>query len=234
MVRGSSKVRRALRAAALALVVGMVPAGAAAQEGVHLRLIPRAGAVTPADWFYEEFPHFGIDPMEWTEAAVLRTAVAGLTAELTPGGNGLWIRGELLTTISAETSVTYALLIPPSLLGPARVVRVNYRIPTTITMGSVDVGLPTAFRLPFGVQPYVTAGVGGKRYAFDNTAIAAWEGQIVFPQSGTVFMVNVGAGARFRVLGVPLDLLARDAISRYWGKQQHDVTLLAGIAWTLF
>ncbi len=220
--------------AVLTALALLMPGSAAAQHPLDVRLTPRAGVLTPADWFYEEFRHFGVDPLEWTEAAILRAPLVGLTAEVEPRGSGLWLRGEVLTTLGAETSVTYAVLVPASLAGPARVDRFNYRVPTTLTMGSFDVGLPTAFRLPFGIQPYVTAGVGGKRYAFDNGEIAPYEAQIVLPQKGTVLMANLGAGATFRFLGVSADLLVRDAISHYWGKQQHDVMVLAGLAWTPF
>ncbi len=221
-------------ALALVAVAVLLPGSATAQHFVKVRVTPRAGLLTPADWFYEEFPHFGTDPMEWTEAAVLQAPLVGVTAEVEPTGSRLWLRGEFLTTLGDETAVTYAVLIPASTAGPARVERTPFRVATSITTGSFDIGLPTAFRLPLGIQPYVTAGIGGKRYAFDNSEIDRYEGEMVLPQSGTVLTGNVGAGLTFHLSGIGVDLLVRDAISNYWGKQQHDVMLLAGLTWTVY
>lgn len=208
------------------------PAQAAAQGGLNLRITPRAGVLTPADWFYEEFRHFGIDPVEWTEAAILRAPVFGLAGELEIPGTGLWLRGEVLRTVDGITSMTHGVLFETNGFDPPRVERTPYRVATAITMGSLDVAFPTLFRVG-PVQPYVTAGVGGKHYSFDTDPFADLQDQVVLPQSGAVAMVNAGGGATARVRGLTFDLQVRDALSRYWGRIQHDVLFLAGVTWQL-
>lgn len=215
----------------LTLVAGLVgPALAAAQSGLSIRVTPRAGVMTPADWFYEEFRHFGIDPMEWTEAAILRAPVVGLAAEVELPRTGLWIRGEVLRTLDAITSMTHAVLFETNGFDPPRVERTPYRVATALTMGSVNIALPTLVRIG-PVQPYVMAGIGAKHYGFDIDPFIDLEDRVVLPRTGTVAMVNVGGGATARVMGLTFDLQVRDALSRYWGTVQHDVMVLAGLSW---
>lgn len=208
------------------------PTAVAAQMDLEVRVIPRAGVLTPADWFYEEFAHFGVDPVEWTEAAVLRSTLVGLTAEIELGDLGVWVRGEVLRTLGAETSVVNAYLIEASTAGPPTVVRTAYWVPTSLTIGTLDVGLPTAFRLPWNVQPYFTAGIGGKRYAFDIGVLENADDDLIPPEDGVTFVTNVGGGFRAPVSGrLGIDFLARDAMSHYWDKLQHDVMVLLGLSW---
>jgi hypothetical protein len=213
----------------LLLLAGLFrPADAEAQDGWSLRVTPRAGLMTPADWFYEEFRHFGLDPMEWTEAAILRATVVGLALELELPGTGLWIRGEVVRTLDAITSMTHAVLFPAGGFDPPRVERTHYRVATAMTMGTLDLAFPTRFRVG-NVQPYVTAGIGGKRYSFDTDPFQELAERVVLPQPGVVPMANVGAGAVVTVLGITIDVQARDALSRYWDRLQHDVMVLAGL-----
>lgn len=222
--------RRAAAALAVAFVLGAWPAASqAAAQSLQLRITPRAGAMTPADWFYEEFEHFGVEPLEWTEAALLRAPVIGLSAELAVMDDALWIRGEILRTVGQELSITHAFLRPPSGFDPPRVLRTPFTLDAAVTTATLDVALPTRFRLPLGLQPYVTAGVGGKRYDFDVAPVLSHDDQIVLPQEGTTWLVNVGAGLTARVAGLQLDLLVRDALSEYWENQQHDVIVLLGL-----
>lgn len=213
----------ALAAAALA------PVAAAGQRAAEWRVMPRVGVMTPPDWFYVEFPSFGSGPFEWTEAALLASPVAGLAGEVALDGLGIWVRGEVIRTVGARTAVVHALLTPASQAGPGFVSRTRFDVPSSLTVGTIDVGLPTRLRLPGGVQPYVTAGVGGKRYAFDVTELEDRSERIVIPRDGTVPVINVGVGATVAIRGWSLDLLVRDAFSRYWGEQQHDVMFLAGL-----
>lgn len=216
----------------LALLGALLPGRVVAQQ-IEIRVTPRAGIVTPAGWFYVEYPSFGIGPNEWTEAAIQQSAVAGLSVEVAAEDLGLWLRAEALRTLGARTAVIHALLIPASTAGPARVVRTRIDAPTALTIGTLDLGLPTRLRLPGGVQPYVTAGVGAKRYDFDTAGIEAREERFVVPQEGVVPVFNVGVGGTFRVRGLAFDLLVRDAISEYWDEQQHDVMFLAGARFRL-
>jgi hypothetical protein len=217
--------------AALALLLTMLaPAAGAAQHALELRVTPRAGILTPADWFYVEFPNFGIGSMEWTEAAILRAPLVGLSAELAAESLGVWVRAEGLRTVGGRTAVIHAFLIPASEAGPANVVRTRINVASTVTLGTVDIGLPTRLRLPGGIQPYVTAGVGAKRYAFDTSWFDDRTERWVIPQDGVVLVINVGLGGTVTVRGWSLDLLVRDAISEYWDEQQHDVMILAGLS----
>ena len=223
--------------AGLLAAICALPADAAAQTDIDVRLTPRVGFITPADYFFVQFARFGLGPVEWTESWILRTASAGLAAELEIGDSDLWIRGEVLRTFGGETEVVHAEAIEPVGFNTPTIERSFYYIPTTLTIGSFDLALPTRFRLPYGVQPYVTAGIGGKRYTFDNTAFGDFDrldDDIIFPQDGVTFHFNVGVGATIHVAGLTLDLLARDAISEYWDRQQHDVTFLLGTTWTVW
>lgn len=221
--------------AALALALAL-PASAAAQLDVDLRLTPRAGVVTPADWFYVEYAHLGIAPVEWTEAAIQAGPLVGLTAEVELGASNVWIRGEVLRTLDGETNLTHALLVPMIGFDPPRVDRTLYTVPSSLTIGSVDLAFPTAFRIPFlDLQPYVTAGVGGKRYEFDLSGLPSdLDRSVVLPEEGTTLVFNLGGGATATVLGLDLDILVRDALSYYWDEQQHEVMVLVGLVWTAF
>jgi hypothetical protein len=219
------------RMVATVVFAGMIlaPAMASAQARAEIRVMPRAGMVTPADWFYVEFASFGSGPLDWTEAAITRAPVVGLTAEVSLDHLGLWIRAEALRTVGGRTTIIHAILYPASQVGPGQVVRTRWDVPSTLTTGTVDLGLPLRLRLPGGIQPYVTAGIGAKRYGFDLAALDGREERIVRPAPGTVPVFNAGVGAVMDIRGVRLDLLVRDALSEYWGEQQHDVTFLAGL-----
>jgi hypothetical protein len=217
--------------AALALLLTMMgPGVVGAHHPLPILVTPRVGILTPADWFYVEFPNFGIGSMEWTEAAILRAPIVGLSAELAAESLGVWVRAEGLRTVGGRTAVIHAFLIPASEAGPARVVRTRINVASTVTLGTVDIGLPTRLRLPGGIQPYVTAGVGAKRYAFDTSWFDERPERWVIPQDGVVPVLNVGLGGTVTVRGWSLDLLVRDAISEYWDEQQHDVMILAGLS----
>lgn len=210
----------------------LLPAPVAAQIDLDVRVTPQAGLLTPPDWFYYQVTVLGEGPMEWTEAAVLRATMVGLTAEVEVAGSGLWIRGNVLRTLGGETYLAYAVL-NQGVFTPPTTVRTPYWIPSVMTFGSVDVALPTRFRLPFGIQPYFTAGVGAKHSSFDRTPLAAAP-RVVAPEDGTTLMGNLGGGLVLRTGAWGVDLQLRDTISEYWGEQQHDVTWLAGLSWQLF
>jgi opacity protein-like surface antigen len=219
-------MRRYLQA--LTVVAAFLLPAAAHAQWPEVRVVPRAGVMTPADWFYVEFKQFGVQPMQWTESAILRSRVVGIAAEATFDNLGVWVRGEMLRTVGAETSVTHAILIPASQVHPATVIRTHYTVPTQISVGSIDVVLPLRLRLADRVQPYVTGGLGAKRYGFDASAIAPYENQIVLPRPGTVAALNAGGGVTVRTPWILLDLQVRDAMSYYWDLLQHDVMFLAG------
>ena len=209
-------------AAALAGGVSPVPAQ------VVVRVAPRAALLTPADWFYEEYAHFGVQPLEWTRAAILRSAMAGAAVEVELPALGLWARAEVARTVGGRTWVEHAWLRPPVGFEPATVIRTWYHVPTSLTAATLELGLPTRLRLPAGIQPYITAGVGAKRYGFDTAGMGAAPENIILPQPGTRPSLSVGGGAVVDVGGVRLDLVVRDAISTYWDRLQHDVSVSLG------
>ena len=221
-------------AAALAALI-VFPAASAAQSSRELRITPRAGMVTPDGYFYVQYGRFGLGPVEWTEAAIESAPVVGLTAEVELGG-GLWLRGEVLRAIDASLSVAYVEAQEPVGFEPPQLARTYYDIPTTLTLGSIDLALPTRLSLPFGIQPYFTGGIGAKRYAFDRDAFGPIDEQdedLVYPSDGTSLTLNAGAGAVVRIGTLGIDVLVRDAISDYWGIQQHDVLFLLGVTLTV-
>lgn len=223
-----------LALAAALLPAALAPAPAAAQADLDIRITPRAGALTPVDWLYEEFLHFGLDPLEWTEATIEEAAVVGASVEVELPGTEIWIRGEVLRTLDAITSMTHAVLLEASGFEPPRVVRTPYRVATAITTATLDLAFPTLFSVG-PVQPYVVAGVGAKRYDFDTDPFLPFQDQVVLPQSGVVGMVNLGAGATVRVPGgLLLDLQFKDAMSDYWDRTQHDMLFLAGVTWEVY
>lgn len=172
--------------------------------------------------------------MEWTEAAVLRSTLVGVTAEVELPGTGLWVRGTVLRTLDANTYVAFAVMNAGPFT-PANVERTRYDVPTEITLASVDVALPTRLRLPFGVQPYFIAGIGGKHYAFDRGVLSEARAGTIAPEEGTSFMINAGGGLVVPVSpSLRLDLQVRDTMSEYWGGQQHDVAWTAGLSWKAF
>jgi hypothetical protein len=218
---------RALCALGTALTLGFAaPSPATGQHAAELRAMARAGLLTPADWLYEEFSHFGIDPLEWTQGAIRRAPVAGIAAELALPGMGAWLRAELMRTLGAETTLRHAILLPPAGFEPPRVVSTFHTLPTTLTTFSLDLALPTRLMLPLHIQPYVTAGAGGKRLAFDRAPLQDAGSGVIAPGDGTVFLLHVGAGAALRRPGIGADLVVRDGLSTYGGRRQHDVHLL--------
>ena len=217
---------------AAAIVAAGTPGPTAAQAPVDVRVIPRAGVMTPAGWLYEYYAHFGVDPVEWTETAILRAPVVGLGVEVELPGTGVWLRGEVLRSIDAISSMNHVVLREASGFDPPRVEETPYRVATSVTTLTFDLALPTRLRIG-PVQPYVTAGAGGKWYGFDTDPFQELEVDVILPQSGFVGVVNVGGGAVVRLLGLDFDLQVRDAISMYWERQQHDVMTLIGVAWKI-
>ncbi len=213
-----------------------VPVGAVAQtdlSDVELRVIPRAGVMTPAGWFYVQYTGFFVDPMEWTEASILRAPLVGLAAELELPGTGVWIRGEALRSIDAITAMTHSVRRAASGFDPPRIEKTSYRVATSVTTATLDIALPTRLRVG-PVQPYVTGGLGGKWYGFDTDPFQTLDVNLILPQSGFVGVLNVGGGAVIELPWLTVDLQVRDAISEYWDRQQHDVMFLAGAAWQIF
>jgi hypothetical protein len=205
-------------------------APAAAQQSLEVHVALRGGILTPADWLFEEYVDFGKEMLEWTQGAVLRAPVAGAAAELRLEPAGAWLRVELLRTRGAETSLTHAFLRPLQGFEPPRVERAYYRAPTTLTFASAELGFPTRLRLPRGIQPFAAVGGGAKWYAFGDPRLPAEAGQVIMPAPGMELFLQLGGGAAVPLGPARAELLVRDAIGYYWGRQQHDVMVLAGLS----
>ncbi|MEJ2504615.1 MAG: hypothetical protein P8177_15110 [Gemmatimonadota bacterium] len=191
-------------AAAVLAALMVLPAASSAQS-LEVRLTPRAGVMTPDGYFYVEYARFGLGPIEWTEAAIESAPVVGLAVEVDLGGSGLWIRGEVLRTLDGNLNVSHAQAQEPVGVNPPTLARTYYDIPAAVTLGSIDLALPTRLTLPLGIQPYFTAGIGGKRYDFDLAGFGPIEDldeDIVYPSEGVSFALNAGAGAVVRVGGL--------------------------------
>lgn len=219
-----------MRTRALLILAGLALAAAGpAPAQVVLRVAPRAAVLTPADWFYEEYAHFGVEPLEWTRAAILRSAVAGVAVEAALPV-GVWVRGEVTRTVGGRTWAEHAWLRPVVGFEPPTVIRTWYHVPTALTTATLELALPTRLRLPPGIEPYVVAGAGLKRYAFDASELPDVPAGMILPEAGTEPMLSIGGGAVIGVGPVRLDVVVRDALSDYWGRQQHDVSVSLG-AW---
>ena len=228
----SSRARIALLAAlALALAVGprapslaaqVPPATPTPDAPRGIRFYPRAGLVAPDAYFYEYFKNFTGDGLtEWTTAYLGRAFVAGVGAEVRLGRSGAYLRGEVLRSFDAWLSMAHSVETLRDLFIPPEIVTTWLDVPTTWTLTSAQLVLPTKLELgPF--KPYVLLGGGGKFYSFgeptDSTDV-----EPTFPEEGFTLAADVGAGVTFRFRGLQLDVQARDAISRYWGKNEHDI-----------
>lgn len=225
---------RSIMTVVLAAVLGMPAAPAAGQLGADLSLTPQAGLLTPADWFYYEVAVFGEGPMVWTEAAVLRSAVIGAAVAADFSRHGLEVRGSVLRTLDADTWVALGVMNAGPTTPPT-VVRTRYWVPTDITIFTIDVALATRLRLPYGVQPYVLGGIGGKHYSFDRSVLAEADRRLERPRDGTRLTIDAGGGLLLPLSPrLELDVQVRDAMSEYWGRWQHDVAWLAGLRWEFF
>ena len=209
-----------------------IPHGLSAQDGLTIRVLPRIGLTNPDGYFYEVFANFGVDePTEWTTGSLGRAAVVGLGLEAGYEKRGIFLRGELAHTFGGWLSVVRGIVIPRVYFDPPRISNTYLDVPAAITMGSVQLVLPTQFEVG-GVRPYGLVGLGGKWYHFGsptkpNTVEA------ILPSDGFTMALDLGAGVSFSLFGLAFDAQARDGINRYWGKTQHDLVFSGGLVWQL-
>ena len=197
-----------------------VPVAPAAPRGV--RFYPRAGLVDPDAYFYEHFKNFTGDGLtEWTSGYLGRAFVAGAGMEIRLGGSGAYLRGEVLRSADAWLYVAHSVETLRDMFIPPEVVTTWLDVPVTWTLASVQVVLPTKLEIgPF--KPYVLVGGGGKSYAFGDPTTET-DVEPTYPEDGFTWGADLGAGVTFRFKGLQLDVQARDALSRYWGKSEHDM-----------
>ena len=105
-------------------------------------------------------------------------------------------------------------------------------LPMTLTFASVQVVLPTKLEL-WRMKPYVLLGVGGKRYGFSEPTSPNEVGAVL-PSNGFTWGGDLGGGFTLEVVGLNVDVQVRDAITRYWGKTQHDLLFTGGLLWRLW
>lgn len=208
----------------------LLPAPVVAQDGLTLKVFPRAGLVAPDDYFYEVFTNFSGDgPVEWTTGSVGRAFVAGLGVEMGFGGDGLLVRGEILRSFDTWLLATHGIVQPRVLFEPPRIVNTFLDVPTTLTFTSVQVVLPTRLEL-WHLKPYVLLGVGGKRYGFGESTQPNDVGAVL-PSDGFTWGGDLGGGFTIDAFGLSVDVQLRDTINRYWGKTQHDLLFTGGVLW---
>jgi hypothetical protein len=233
------KTTLALALAAL-LAAPFVPATTAisAQEPTRTRapfsimVGPRVGLLSPDAYFYEQYTNFSGDgPVEWTDGSLGRAMVLGLGFEAGRVGGGVRLRGEVLRSVDGWLSAARSIVVARQLFDPPYVQTTWLDVPTAVTMTSLEVVIPTRLTL-WRAQPYVLAGVGGKRYDFGEPTAANEVGAIL-PANGFSWGGDVGVGLTVAVRGLTLDVQGRDAITRYWGKSEHDIVFSSGLLWRI-
>lgn len=212
-------------------LAALFAASASAQESARIRLYPRAGLAAPDTYFYEYFKNFyGDGPMEWTSGSLGRAFAAGGGVELEFPGTGLLVRAEVLRTFDGWLSSVHSIEQPRVLFEPPRINNTWLDIPTSVTATSLQVVLPTRFEL-WRIAPYFLAGVGGKFYSFGEPTEPN-DVDATLPDDGFTWGGDLGAGVTIPFWrGLTLDLQLRDALSRYWGKTQHDLYYTAAVLW---
>jgi hypothetical protein len=152
--------------------------------------------------------------------------------EVRLGESGAYVRGEILRSFDAWLYVAHSVETLRDMFIPPEVVTTWMDVPVTWTLASVQVVLPTKLELgPF--EPYVLLGGGGKSYAFgDPTEETGVEPTL--PENGFTWGADVGAGFTVRLNRLQLDVQARDALSRYWGKTEHDILYTGALSLGVF
>lgn len=206
--------------------------GKAARGPMPVRIIPRVGLVSPDAYLYEQYANFSGDgPVEWTNGYLGRALLLGLGIEVGRAGGGVLLRAEILRSVEGWLTAAHSIVIPRALFDPPRVETTWLDIPTALTMTSLQLVVPT--RLTLGsAQPYILAGLAGKRYDFGDPT-RQLEVAAILPESGFTWGGDVGAGITAPVLGFTFDFQGRDTINRYWGKTEHDLVFSTGVIWRI-
>jgi hypothetical protein len=208
----------------------LLPAPIQAQDGLVVKLFPRAGLVAPDNYFYEVFTNFAGDgPVEWTTGSLGRAFVAGLGVEVGLGMDGVVVRGEILRSFDTWLLATHGIVQPRVLFEPPRIVNTFFDVPTTLTFTSLQVVLPLRLEV-WHVKPYVLLGAGGKRYGFGEPTTQNEVGAVL-PSNGFTWGGDLGGGFTFDAFGLSVDVQLRDTINRYWDKTQHDLLFTGGVLW---
>jgi hypothetical protein len=196
----------------------------------QVRLVPRVGLLSPDRYLYEQFANLSGDgPVEWTDGYLRRALVVGLGVEVGRPTAGVALRGEVIRSFGGWMSVAHSIVVPRQVFDPPYVETTWLDVPTSVMTGSLQVILPLRLRIR-GSQPYVVAGVHGRRYGFDEPT-SANEVEAILPANGVTWGGDVGAGFTIPFRRLAIDVQGRDSISRYWGKIQHDLVFSTGLIW---
>ena len=211
----------------------LLPGPIKAQDGLTVKLHPRAGLVAPDEYFYEVFANFSGDgPVEWTTGSLGRAFVAGLGVEVGFGNDGILVRGEILRSFDTWLLVSHSIVRPRVLFEPSEIVTTYLDVPATLTFTSLQVVLPMKLEL-WHVEPYVLLGVGGKRYGFGEPTLPN-DVEATLPSDGYVWGGDLGGGLTLDLFGLTADVQVRDAITRYWDKTQHDLLFTGALLWRVW
>lgn len=219
-------------AASVALAALLPVCAVQAQETRTVRLIPRVGLLAPDAYFYEQFANFSGDgPVEWSTGSLGRALVLGLGLELGLADGAVRVRGEILRSFDTWLRVSHSVVTPRVLYIPPSVRTTWLDVPSSLTVTSLQLVLPTRIRIR-GAEPYVLGGVGGKFYGFDEPTTANEE-EAILPSGGFTWGGDVGAGFTVPVKGLVFDFQVRDEMSRFWDKLQHDFVYSSALIWSI-
>lgn len=219
------------RTLTLLLALALLPTPhAEAQEDLSIRIIPRFGLLSPASYFYEEFSSFAQDtPMEWTTGTLGRAAYAGLGLEVGKKDRGIFLRGEVGRSFEGWLSAVHSYVKPRIFFDPPEIINTWIDVPAALTFASAQLILPTRVEV-WGIQPYFLLGGGGKWYQFGDPEEPLTVDAIL-PSNGFTITADLGGGILLELFGITVDLQARDALNRYWGKYQNDFIFSGGLVW---
>lgn len=225
-------MNRLLGCVLVALAFVTVGAPLAAQTRVSIAVEPRVGLLSPDRYFYEKYTNFSGDgPLEWTDGYLRRALVVGAGFEVGRSGGGLMLRGEVARTFGGWMAAARSIVMPRELYDPPHVETTWLDVPAAVTMATLQLVIPTRVTV-WRAQPYVLVGFGGKHYHFGEPTTANAVNAIL-PNDGFTWGEDLGAGVTLPLAGLTLDLQARDAISRYWGKTEHDMVFSSGLLWRI-
>jgi hypothetical protein len=190
--------------------------------------------LAPDEYFYEIYQKFvDEEPTEWTTTYLGRTGIFGLGADITLGEGDLRVRAEVMHAFGGWMAASHSILHPRTLTRPPFVETVWVNFPYDMTLTSVHLVLPTRLRI-WKIEPYVSAGIGGKFYRFGSPD-RDWPENAVHPEDGFSWSGDLGAGLNAALTErLILDLQVRDAISKYWEKTQNDFVFSLALAWRVY
>jgi hypothetical protein len=223
-------MNRTLPCALAALLFLPFGAPLLAQSPIAISVVPRVGVLSPDTYLYEKYTNFSGDgPVEWTDGYLRRAVAVGVGVEVGRSGGPVMLRGEVLRSLDQWLSVAHSMVMPRQLYTPPYVETTWLDVRATVTTVSLQLVVPTRLTLR-RVQPYVLGGFGGKRYDFGHPTTPA-DTSAILPNDGFTWGGDVGVGVTIPLVGLTLDLQARESITHYWGKTEHDLIASGGVLW---